>query len=181
MNLEELLKQKKSVVVDQWLDATLMTYPADARRFLREQKNTFSNPVGSTFRNELASLYASFLSGSDSDSLVAILDPIIRIRAIQDFSPGQALGFVFLLKDVIRKNFGKEIVEFNLHTELLSLESQIDDLALLAFDVYMKCRERLYEIRSREAKNHVSGLLKKAGLLVEIPDSSAPSRDNVLK
>jgi hypothetical protein len=109
------------------------------------------------------------------------LDPIIRIRAVQDFSPGQALRFVFLLKDVIRKNFGMEIGEFNLHTELQRLESQIDDLALLAFDVYMKCRERLYEIRSREAKNHVSGLLKKAGLVVEIPDSCAPSRDNILK
>jgi hypothetical protein len=173
MNLEALLRQKKSVVVDQWLEATLMTYPVHARRFLREQKNSFSNPVGSTFKNELESLYASFLSGSDSDALAVILDPIIRIRAVQDFSPGQAVGFVFLLKNVIRKTFGMEIGEFNLHTELVSLESQIDDLALLAFDVYMKCRERLYEIKSREAKNHVSGLLKKAGLVVEIPDPYA--------
>ena len=181
MNLLALLRRKESAVVDRWLDETLTTYPADTQRFLREQKNTFSNPVGSTFRKELASLYAALLSGGDSSSLAAILDPVVRIRAIQDFSPGQAIGFVFLLKDVIRNTFEKEILEFSLYSELLSLESQIDDLALLAFDVYMKCRERLYEIRSREAKNHVSGLLKKAGLVTEIPESCASSRDNVVR
>lgn len=181
MNLEGLLREKKSIVVKQWLDAILVTYPADAQRFLREQKNTFSNPVGSTFRKELAGLYAALLSGNESDSLVDILDPIIRIRAVQDFTPGQAVGFVFLLKDVIRKTFHKEISEFGLQSEHLGLESRIDDLALLAFDVYMKCRERLYEIRSREVKNHVSGLLKKAGLVHEISDSPVSSRENVLK
>jgi hypothetical protein len=178
MNLEGLLIEKKSAVVGRWLEAMLTTYPTDTQRFLREQKNHFSNPVGSTFSKELASLYTAFLSGCDSSSLAAILDPIVRIRAIQDFSPGQAIGFIFLLKDVIRNTFEKEILEFGLHSELLCLESRIDDLALLAFDVYMNCRERLYEIRSREAKNHVSGLLKKAGLVSEIPDSCTSSKEN---
>jgi hypothetical protein len=42
-------------------------------------------------------------------------------------------------------------------------------MALLAFDVYMARREKLYEIRSNEAKNQVSNLLKKAGFICEIP------------
>ena len=50
------------------------------------------------------------------------------------------------------------------------MESRIDDLALLAFDIYMKCREKLYDIRANEAKNQVSRLLQRAGMLSEIPD-----------
>ena len=158
-----------------------MTYPADTQRFLREQKNTFSNPVGSTFRKELENLFAAFLSRSDSNTLMAILDRIIRIRAIQDFSPGQAVGFVFILKVVIRRNFEKEIEKFGLHPDLLRRESQIDDLALLAFDVYMRCREKLYEIKSQEAKNQVSGLLRRAGMVSEITNSTSSSKDNFFK
>ena len=53
------------------------------------------------------------------------------------------------------------------------MESRIDDLALLAFDVYMNCREKLYEIKANEAKNQVSRLLKKAGMIVELPDKQS--------
>jgi hypothetical protein len=51
---------------------------------------------------------------------------------------------------------------------LRELESRIDGLALLCFDVYMKRREKLYEIRANEAKTRVSGLLRKAGLLSDL-------------
>jgi len=47
-----------------------------------------------------------------------------------------------------------------------SLESQIDGLALLGFDVYVKRREKLYDIRVNEVKAKVSGLLRKAGINV---------------
>jgi hypothetical protein len=41
-------------------------------------------------------------------------------------------------------------------------------MALLAFDIYMKCREKVYEIRANEAKSQVSGLLRKMGLLCDV-------------
>jgi hypothetical protein len=46
--------------------------------------------------------------------------------------------------------------------ELSALETRIDRLALLAFDCYMKCREKIYEIRlgelRRRAKEGVGGI-----------------------
>ena len=72
--------------------------------------------------------------------------------------------FIFLLKNVIRHELAEEIRQENLAAEVLELESRIDGLALLGFDVYTKRREKIYEIKADEAKRRVSGLMRKAGL-----------------
>ena len=51
----------------------------------------------------------------------------------------------------------------------MDFETKIDELALLAFDIYMTHKKKLYEIRANQAKNQVSKLLKRAGLICEIP------------
>ena len=154
-----------------WLDLIFDTYPADTRRFLRKQKDPFANPVGSTLSRELETLYKEFIGKADSDKMASALDGIVRIRAIQGFAASEAVAFIFLLKRIIREETGKEVREDRLASEeLLALESRLDDLALQAFDVYMTCKEKVFEIQAREARNHVSGLLRRAGLMAEIPD-----------
>ena len=170
MKLETLLTQNRSTIVNGWLDQILDTYPEDTHKFLKKQKNQFANPVGYTLSEEIDHLYTELLQGVDSERATPILDRIIRIRAIQDFSPSRALGFIFLLKEIIREKLETEIQENRLSDELTLFESRIDDLILIAFEVYMRCREKLYEIRANETKNHVFRLLKKADLISEIPE-----------
>ncbi len=170
MKLEDLLKQKASHVRKRWLDLILETYPADTQRFLREQKDRFANPVGTAFSRAVETLYHELLHGMDSEKVNASLDDIVRIRAVQDFSPARAMMFIFLLKKALREELSGEIKEGAAASEeLLALESRVDEMALRGFDLYMNCREKVFEIRAREAKNHVSSLLQRAGLLCEIP------------
>jgi len=168
MKLETLLEENKSAIVDRWLDLILETYPADSRRFLKRQKDQFANPVGTTISKEIDALYLAFLQGIDSERISPILDRIIRIRAIQEFTPSQAVAFVFLLKKAVREKLGTEIRDSRLSEAVPAMESRIDDMALLAFDVFMKCREKIFEIRANEAKNQVSRLLQRAGIVSEI-------------
>jgi hypothetical protein len=171
MKLEELLTQRASRILKRWLDLIFDTYPADAQRFLRKQKDPFANPVGSTLSRELENLYREFLGKTDPDKMASALDGIVRIRAIQGFAASEAVAFIFVLKRIIREETSKEVREERLATEeLLALESRLDDLALKAFDVYMTCKEKVFEIRAKEARNHVSGLLRRAGLTAEIPE-----------
>ncbi len=170
MKLENLLSEKSSAIVDRWLKSTLETYPAGTQRFLKKQKDPFANPVRHTISTELENIYRELLQGLDRKRVSPFLDGIIRIRAVQDFSPSQAIFFIFLLKKVIRGVLQKEIRENQLSDELLAFESKIDELALIAFDVYMKRREKIYELKAKEAKSHVSRLLERAGLIAEIPE-----------
>jgi hypothetical protein len=170
MKLEKLLSEKGPAVLDRWLKLILESYPADTQRFLKKQKDPFANPVRNTISKELENIYKELLKGVDRERVAPFLDGIIRIRAVQDFSPSQAIAFIFQLKKVIREALDKEIGEHQLSDDLLVLESKIDDLALVAFDVYMGCREKIYALSANEARNQVYRLLQKKGLMAEIPE-----------
>jgi hypothetical protein len=168
MNLENLLLQKKTAILEQWYHLIVESYPADTQSFLKKQKDRFNNPVAYEFRQGIEGIYEALVHGMDRDSIYSFLDRIISIRAIQEFPPSAATAFIFLLKKAIRNTLEKEIVEGGISHELIEHESRIDGLALLCFDIYMKRREKLYEIRTNEAKQRISGLLRMAGLLSDL-------------
>ncbi len=164
--LESLLLQRRSAILKRWFDAILDTYPPDTQRFLKKQKDRFANPVGTTLFKEMEELYQETLQGFDRERLSAILDRIIRIRTVQDFSPSGAVGFLFALKGIIRSEIHPE--SGDAAREWIDLEERIDGLALLAFDIYMQCKEKVFEIRVKETQNQVSRLLRKTGMFCEL-------------
>jgi len=164
MNLTDLLIQKKPLLVGKWLSLIYESYPPETAIFLKKEKDRFDNPMGSSISDSIRALYEVLVGGLGTDKALAALDGIVSIRALQDFSPSKALAFIFLLKNVIREALAKEILKGGLAGELLELESRIDGLALLGFDVYTQRREKLAEIRINEMKNRVSGLMRRTGL-----------------
>ena len=182
MKLEDLLKQKTSPIRKRWVELIIGTYPADSQRFFREQKDRFANPVGTILSREVEGRYHELLHGMDPEKVNSSLDEIVRIRAVQDFSPARAMSFVFLLKKVLREELDQEIKQSPAaYEELLTLESRLDEMALRGFDLYVRCREKIYEIRAKEAKNQVSRLLQRAGLLCEIPSwDSDRKKDDIV-
>jgi len=75
-----------------------------------------------------------------------------------------------LLKAVVRDALESDITRHKLSAELQSFEAQIDTLTFLSFDIYMKCRERIFELRVNEIKTLTFRLLKRANLLAEIEE-----------
>lgn len=165
MGLNDVLIKKKELIVRDWFDKVVETYPSDTSRFLKSQKDPFANPVGNTTLRGLEGMFDEILAGMDQASLLSFLDPIIRIRAVQSFSASQATGFIFSLKSIVRTLAEKEIHENP--SEWMTLDSKIDTLALMCFDIYMGCREKVYDIKANEEKNRMYGLLERAGLLKE--------------
>ena len=152
MALTKLLTQYKDAILQRWLDLITDTYPTEASAFLKG-KDRFSNPVGYTISQEINALYEELLQGCvDSDKTYASLDNIIRIRAIQDFSPQEAVSFVFLLKKAMIEELGNEIEKEQSFREWLDFEPGIDKLASVAFDKYVECREEICELRVKEVK-----------------------------
>ena len=169
MKLEKLLSENGPAILDRWLKLILESYPVDTQRFIKKQKDPFANPVRHTISKEIGNIYKELLKGVDRERVSPFLDRIIRIRAVQDFSPSQAIAFTFLLKKAIREELKKEIQEYRLQEECMDFENRIDELALIAFDIYVTHKKKLYEIRANQAKNQVSKLLEQAGLICEIP------------
>ena len=178
MRLNTLLTKRKTAIVKKWFAATIETYPSDTAKFLKSRKDPFANPVGRTLYQGLEVLFDELLKEMDHDVMRSVLDPIIRIRAIQNFSPSQATGFIFFLKNVIRDNIKKEDPQAQLFSELLLFESKIDELGLIAFNLYMNCREKIYELKANEMKNRTFRAFERAGLVRETP-ADRPDLDNI--
>ena len=170
MGLKDLSAQQKASVIKKWFAILIETYPADTVQFLKNQQDPFANPVGRTILRSLEPLFDELLGGMDHKKLASFLDPIIRIRAVQNFSPQQAVGFVFDLKKVIRAKLHKEINAAEVINELLIFESRIDELGLVAFNLYMQCREKIYELKANEMRNRTFRAFERAGLVSDIPE-----------
>ena len=53
---------------------------------------------------------------------------------------------------------------------LLDLESKIDAIVLVAIDIYLECREKIYSLKANVERNTVFKAFSRAGLVVEDPD-----------
>ncbi|MDI6743803.1 MAG: RsbRD N-terminal domain-containing protein [Thermodesulfovibrionales bacterium] len=165
MKLNSLLADKKASILEKWFDVIIESYPPDTSNFLKNQSNRFANPAGSAISQGIENIFDELLRGLNQGNTLQFLDNIVRIRAVQDFTPSQALSFIFPLKRIIREELTVEIAGSQLSDEILALESKIDDLALSAFDIYMKCREKIYEIKANEVKSMTFRLLQMANLI----------------
>lgn len=162
--LEELLLAQKTAILDRWSDLILETYPVDSRKFFRTQEDRFANPVGANIREGIEGLYDGLVKGIDTETgaFSDFLDQVIRIRAVQQFSPAKAVGFLFFLKTAIRETLRQELKSKEMLQELMEFESRIDGLALMAFNIYMQCRETLFDVRVNEIRSRVSRILERA-------------------
>jgi hypothetical protein len=157
------LRQRRDAVLGRWFDLIIATYPPESSRLLRKNKDRFSNPIGYSISEGIERVYDQIVSTMDCAELRSALDEVIRVRAIQDFTPSQAVGFVFLLKAVIRDVL-KEKNDTDKHghaNEMAALDTRIDKVAMIAFDVYMERRERFHEIRASEIKKSSIRLIER--------------------
>lgn len=150
--LEQLLRERKETIGRRWLELTLATYHADAAPFLTLQDDRFANPVGQTLAHATRALLDELLEGMDPVRLCTQLEEIIKIRAVQEFSPAEAVSFVYHLKDAIREVADGALDGPDAWRELRAIEARIDQLALFAFDVYVMCREKVFSLRLNEIR-----------------------------
>lgn len=161
--VREILKSKRSEIIKRWSQLIRDTYPSETSKFLVNQTDQFANPVGAALFRITDQLF-DLLVDKDLpwEEAAKILDDFVRIRAVQQFTPSHAVGFVFLLKRAARDRMLDELKNPESWKEFLVFESRVDNLALIAFDVYMRCREKIFEIRATEIRNRTSRIVDRA-------------------
>ena len=160
MAFEDVLVRRKAAILKRWFDLIAQTHP-DGGVSLVKNKDRFANPVRHITSSAIAIIYEELIQGRPNSERVAMsLDDIIKVRAVQDFSPSQAIDFVFLLKKAIRAELEDEIYQAGCFEELSGIESSIDELASYAFDIYMDRREKIYKVKVDEMKVTVDNVTR---------------------
>lgn len=147
--LPDISSPRSEAIVRKWLTHVLETYPEQTSRFLLQTTDPFRNPVGRVLKEGLSLLVDEVVGEFNWTRVTPVLDEIMRVRAVQDFTASQAVGFLFALKQVIREELNPE------SATLAAVDRRVDELVLRAFDLYAKCRERTHEIKVNEARRRV--------------------------
>jgi hypothetical protein len=129
-------------IADAWFLKAIEIYPEAARGGMMQAGDRFLNPVASTLRESLAILVNELAGGMIDEQVTSAVDAIVRVRAVQDCTPEQALAFTGQLLDVIRDRQGEELFP--------QLEQRIDLLALSADRQYALCVNDIARVRSCE-------------------------------
>ena len=168
---------KADTIMERWAETVLSSYPSDAAVLFKKQQDPFANPIGASVRNGTRGTFQAILNGMDPEELRSHLDTMIRVRAVQDFTPSQALAFVFALRSIVLQVHPQLDAEPSLRKERAALDRIVDRVALAAFEVYTACREELHALRVNEMKRQVSWVFEKLGKeMPEGPETPGPSR-----
>ncbi|MFV0421188.1 RsbRD N-terminal domain-containing protein [Oleidesulfovibrio sp.] len=170
MTLNDILIEHRELLIDKWTAQIHQTYPIDTVGFLRSQKDQFHNPVGDRTEKATAALFDMLTAdGIDPEAAAPYLDDIIRVRAIQKFTPEQAVAVIYFLKSIVRESLKKQVEENNLYPQLLAFESQIDTMVLISFGIFAHCREKLHMMRAEEYKRRYAQLIRRAERILDTP------------
>ena len=156
----EKLREKRDEIIKRWVGYALSTYPKRAREFFSRQKDPFLNPVGNILKNELCEIYNQLLLDRAKDSIREHVDAIVRVRAVQDFSPSSAVMIFLGLKDIVSEVLEVEDFDGPKWSEVDRFFRRIDQLCLLAFDIFMSCREKLWELKTKEVHANIRNILR---------------------
>jgi hypothetical protein len=150
--VKKLLSKKKKEILRRWRNEIFSTYASETSRFLQEEKNRFGNPVGYAIHHGTEVIFHGICEGHSAEELSPALDEIIRIRAVQDFAPAEAVAFISQLKKAVREELEKEIRELGKEEAMAALESRIDTLARKGADIYQTCRQKIDDIKLEQGR-----------------------------
>lgn len=143
--------EENVAILDRWIDRVLATYAPESKQIFKRFQDQFANPVGYNIAQGLKDFYWAFCAKEEPAASAATLEQLIRIRAVQDFTPAEAVAFVFELKRIVAEEYRK--AEAFDPEAWLGFAARIDAVALILFDMYLANRERLYQVRIDEIKS----------------------------
>ena len=133
---------EKRAITEAWLRLTARAYPSQTAELLLADEDRFLNPAGYVLRRGLPMLVDAALGGTELEDAAPVIEELLRIRAVQDFSATEAVSFISLLKPLVRERLGTDG----------RIEDRIDRLARMACDAYVRCRQALLAIQAVERR-----------------------------
>jgi hypothetical protein len=154
MNAVGMVRNNRKELLGLWLETFFETKPGAGLQARPDYGDRFTNPVYHTINEELPKIYDYIVDENlERDSYLAALKNIIRIRAVQDMKPSQAVSFLFRLKEIIFDSVGLRDADLAGRKRLAEYCDNIDDAVLDAMDIFMEMREKIFDIKIKEIKN----------------------------
>ncbi|MDR0434091.1 MAG: RsbRD N-terminal domain-containing protein [Gracilibacteraceae bacterium] len=159
LTIYDELQAKKTNIINRWRRA--IAGPSETNPFTGGAGGgRFANPAAYAVEQAATAVFHWLLTGEDPGENPGetpaeprqSLSEIIQLKAVQALRPGEALAFIFELKDIISAELTGGDGAMIWAAELRKLERRIDGIMLTAFELYADQRQRIADIRVAEMK-----------------------------
>jgi hypothetical protein len=171
MSVPERLVERRAEVLARWRNLVLGSGDPAAPR-LPLAADPFHAPVPAAVTRATEAIVDLLAGAGGLERASASLDELVRIRAVQDLEASDAVSFILDLRRVLRDVLGGALDREPAARD--ALDARIDALTLQAFDSFVTWRERVYQLRAREAVASSYLLLRRARLMEERGAPAAP-------
>ncbi len=151
--------EQKSKIFEKWYQDIVRTYPQDSKFLLYDTTKQFTNPLAYNLHSESKAIFEAIFEDRYLELIEKPLINIIKIRAVQDFSSSEAVGFIIGLKKAFRYVLNSG--DLNYTSFLSDIDERVDAIMLKAFDIFMQMRERIYEIKANEIRNRTFRIIER--------------------
>jgi hypothetical protein len=151
MALQDLLRDQRDRLVAEWLARVAACDPDPSSRLLKGHHDRFRNPIWYAYDQALPVVFEELIGDMDRARIASVLDPVMHIRTVEALSPTEATSFILLLKDVVQDALRGEGGDATGVEAWRAFGSRVDEVALVAFELFVACQEKLQRIKASEA------------------------------
>lgn len=156
--LAGILTGREDAIAERWTELVFGTYPRETTRLLGGEHDPFANPVGQMCRDAAKPLIRALSEDRINQECLDSLGTLMRLRSVQDLTASQAVSIIPLLRTAVLEEGGKSLD----YGALFDLVGRVERLTMIAFDVFVGCREKIFEVRALEAGRLQASLLRRA-------------------
>ena len=160
----DILRQRREIILKEWGKSALDFYGNAVFNNIKKDGDRFGNPLVYTISTALETILDELIDGIRTAKTDEALEDVVKIRSLQSEKPSKALDFLFRLKTIIENQLHIAESDNAGNENTKEIYSALDELILSAFDIFMRCREKIYEIRSNEIKRRSYKLWERAGI-----------------
>jgi hypothetical protein len=162
-SLAALLAKDKTSILHRWAGLVFDTYPADTANVLKAGGDRFANPVAYAVTSNLEMVLDGLIAGKEVEALFPCLEEILKIRAVQDFTPDGATSFMAFLKQSIEFEVKPGRKPEGYDADRTELEGKINQLCNACANIYGECRRRINSIKSDEKRRTALNMARLMG------------------
>jgi len=127
-------------------------YSPEAATSFRRKVDPFENPIGSTFGRSASIIADGMAAGMPPRAFRQTFDDMIRIRAVQGISPSEVMSFLFAVRKALAAGTAGSGDDSLQASDIAEINEWIDCAIALCMDIYMECRENIFNLKVMELK-----------------------------
>ncbi len=154
-------KKSEEKILILWLNEFLKHHGIDSVAVSRTVDDKFLNPAGHIIKATTNSLFKAIMGEDiEQEKIIRDMQELMRLQAIQQLSPAQALFPFIAIKEHIYTTVKALLSTSEAFEQYKEMTGRVDTLMLMAFDIYTQDKEDVFRIRIKEVKNAQSQILR---------------------